>query len=145
MIEREICNEAVEFTLTDSEGKFRVIRMREVGSIKRRALMQAWLIGQLIQEIRDKADALYPNDDKDSNEKRVKYVEEKTESMPSGQMLVDKVNEVKAPADLVCRIVKAGCVDSISIEEIEALLESATVEEVRSLFVFIRGGKKKLS
>ena len=133
MTELDTINEAVEFTFGN-----RTLKIKQLSTLRRRAIMQSWLIAQLIAESRDKGAALY-----EGQEDRDRYIERCVEALPSGQELQDKIDTLKLSYDIILRWLEAST--GKSRDALEVVLNDATVEEIRTVTLWLVGKKKPTS
>lgn len=133
MTELDTINEAVEFIFGN-----RTLKIKQLSTLRRRAIMQSWLIAQLIAEIRDKGAALY-----EGQEDRDRYIGRCVEALPSGQELQDRIDTLKLSYDIILRWLEAST--GKSRDALEVVLNDATVEEIRTVTLWLVGKKKHKS
>jgi hypothetical protein len=135
MIEMDLTNEPVAMKLAGRE-----VHVRRLTTIQKRAVRQRWYIGQLISEIQDKAKALYP----ESTSDRASYIQVEMDKIPSGQELQDKVETLdKVQFPLILEYFKDAINEGIPSDELQQLIYESSVEEMRTMIVYVLGGKKK--
>lgn len=130
MNEMSMLNEPVSLTLAGEQ-----VRLRLLSTARRRAIAQAWLLGVLIQEVKDKAAALYP--DPADADKRAEFVRAGVERLPSGAALADEMAKVDDRTELLIKCLVAASVDPMPEQQAEHLLLTATRDEVAALLSFL--------
>jgi len=133
MIEMDIVNDPVAFTLAGKE-----VHLIRLSNIQRRAIAQRWFIGQLVSEIKDKAQVLFPGDEGKQSE----YVEKGLAKIPSGQDLQDIVLTSRLTIPLVLEYLKASLVGSMTLLDLEKLVYDSTLEEFQTMLGFLINKKK---
>ena len=132
MNEQELINEPVELQL---DGK--LFKFRSISHIRQRAIAQAWYLGQVISEFKDKAEALFDNETEKST-----FVRDEMAKLPSGVQLQEKLDEVKMIYPVIIKYLQASLVDPVDQVTIERLAIDSTVAEMRSVLAFIFRSKK---
>ena len=132
MNEQELLNEPVEFSLGGTR-----IRIRSLTHMRQRAIAQAWLIGQVISEAKDKASEVFGNE-----ADKTKYVMDQMDKIPSGQDLQDKVSDIRLTFPVLLRYLDAALVEKLTLPQLEKLVLDATVTEIRAVIAFLLRSKK---
>ena len=133
MSEQTIINEPVEFILA---GK--PIKVRRLGVLKRKAILESWFIGREARLIRQKSEAFSNPLDKRS------YVIDMLAKIPQGQELIDAVNKMPMSFEAGIELIKEAMVDFMPDQDLEKLILESSEGEFSELLDYVfRGSKKK--
>lgn len=135
MNEMDMVNEPVTFKVGPVS-----IMVRRVSSAKRRAITQAVITEQMIEQFRQRAATAYPDD----ASRRADHIEKAMMSMPSGKAMADLVSE-HTPIEAVNRIVAEATGNAMTPAQVDAIMDEASVDEVRAVLMHIRGKKNSTS
>lgn len=128
----ELLNEPVEFLIA---GK--TIKFRRISSAKKRAIAQSLHLKLMMAHIKEKASALFPDDEKE----RQKYVSERIREIPEGLAFVKLIESQPVIDELVDRYMAES--SGLPYDEIVALVDEATADELSPVLAFLAKGKKK--
>jgi hypothetical protein len=126
--ELSIVNEPVKFILAGRE-----IALRLLSTAKRRAIAQAWTLGCLIEEIKDKARLLYPDD----TDKALAYIQDHVEKLPQGQALADEIAKVSGRTELLIKYIAAASSGTLTEAEAERLVIDSSREELAAVMSYL--------
>jgi len=132
MNEMGLLNQPVEFKVGAD-----TIKVKAISTLKRRAVLQSWLLGQLVSEIRDKAALLHS-----SEEEKAAYIKEEMRNLPTGQALYDTVSDLHPSYSTFVRLLCA-CTD-LTEQQLESMLDKGSSEEVQVLMTYVYDVKKKV-
>jgi len=132
MTEQDLLNEPVTFGMGS-----KTIRLRKIGSAKKRAIIESYYIENCVRAIQDKAKVFA------TSEKQDAYMTDQLDKLPSGQALMDIAGKEKIDDEIVLRFFEAALVEDLRREESEDLWDKASQAQATSVLYFIHDGKKK--